>query len=177
MIHGSMLRAALGGLVILTIGACSAAVKSNGAPEVPASELIEGDWTVTKYRIIYDAAPDNPIDVTDSSDIFYFFEDGAYGYACFPACLGITKVGLGTYVIDESRKTIRFTETQTALTPEFAHLARQLPAEARATYQFPSRDRLHLDQRMETLSPEGLVQARVIVEADRVPAVPEADRN
>ena len=168
MIRTSLRIALVGWSIALTLGACSGAVKPDDTTdEVSASELIEGEWMVTKYQLTYDAAPDNPIDVTDSSDISYSFENGSYGYVCFPACLGITKAGSGTYTVDERRGTIRFTETHAELVPEFAHLARQLPAESRATYRFSSRNRLRLDQRIETISDGMFVQADVVIEAER----------
>lgn len=98
-------------IVALTLGACSGAMSSpNASTKVPASELIEGDWAVTKFQTTYDLYPDNPIDIAASSDITFSFTDGSYGYVCFPACLGLIRAAVGTYVVDETRKTIRFTE-------------------------------------------------------------------
>ena len=153
--------------VALALVACEQMNPADPTDEVPASELIEGEWVVTKYRITYDAVPDNPIELTDSSDIDFTFKAGSYGYVCFPACLGIIKAGSGTYTVDEARKTFRFNETHLETAPEYTHLASQLSGEWRATYQFPSRDRVRLDARIQALSQGVFVQASLVIEAER----------
>lgn len=152
--------------VVLALVACEME-PADPTDEVSASELIQGSWTVTKYQITYDSLPDNPITVSDSSDITFSIRESSFRYVCFPACLGIVKAAAGTYTMNETRKSINLTETDVELTPQYAYLASQLTGEWRATYRFPSRDRLRLDARTQVLSQGVFVQASTIIEADR----------
>jgi hypothetical protein len=155
-------------LIAVTLVACGEATSSGDvSTTVPVSELIEGEWSVTKYEFTYDIAPDNPIDIADSSEIDATIGDGKYSIVCFPACLGVIKKESGTYTVDEARRSIRFTVTQSEVTPEGERLPSPSTGEWRATYRFPSRNRVHLDARVQTLYQGTFVQADVIIEAER----------
>ncbi|MDE0227326.1 MAG: hypothetical protein OXJ62_00545 [Spirochaetaceae bacterium] len=157
----------LGIAVAAALVACSAATPdvSNGQS---AEELFQGDWIVTKYTITFDSAPNNPISVTDSSDVNFSIADGKYVTWCFPACLGITRSSEGTYYIDEDRKTIRMITTDVDLEAEYEiYRSQYIGSEGRAEYRFPSRDRLRLEIREQVLTQGVFIQATVIIEAKR----------
>ena len=165
-----VLRTVRPGLVIAAaavLAACPETMPdiSNGQS---AEELFQGDWVVTKYVITYDLAPEDPINVTDSSDVNLSIADGVYVYWCFPACLGIVRGYEGTYHIDEDRKTIRTITTDVDLEAEYEfYRDRLIGAEERYEYSFPSRDRLRLESRIQALTEGTFVQATAVIEAKR----------
>ena len=170
MYRNAIYRTVLG--VIATaalLAACSSATaKGPGLPAENHAELIQGNWIFTSYVVTYSLAPDNPIDVTDYSEITVGINPDTYHYVCFPACLTTVRQEWGSYTIDQAQGTIRQVTTDVDLEPEYEYLRSQaIGEEVLYRYNFESRDVLVLRGKLLVRSGSTLVSADLVARMRR----------